>query len=148
MEHLAHSLHLHPMLVHFPIALFISALGFEAASLIFKKENFHRTALSLYIAATLMSPLAVQTGLWEEARLQIHHPVLETHEDFALLTMWSALASLPILWFVHGFAAKRNPKIFRGVFLICVLFVVTTLSIAAYNGGKMVYEYDIGPDHP
>ena len=55
--------HLHPMVVHFPIALFIMALFFEVIGLVFKNDNFHQTAIYLYVSATLMMPLVVRTGI-------------------------------------------------------------------------------------
>lgn len=140
MERSVHLFHIHPMLVHFPIALFLGALGFEIASLVSRKENLHRTAFHLYIVAALLSPLVVQTGLWEEDYLHLHHPILESHEESALATMWTALASLPILWLVH----EKKVQMFRTVFLVFVLVVAVTVSTAAYFGGKMVYEYGIG----
>ena len=130
------------MLIHFPIALFIAALGFEVASVILRKEKLHQTAFSLYVLAALVSPVVVQTGLWEEDALRIHHPILEIHETFALLTMWGALASLPIFWLVK----KKKPAFFRRVFIFFTLLIAATVTIAAYNGGKMVFEYGIGTE--
>ena len=140
MEQFAHSLHLHPAMVHFPIALFLGALGFELISLVCKKETFHRTAVYLFVVAALVSPFVVQTGLWEEDALKLHHPVLYIHERFALITMWTALASLPIFWLVH----KKSPGGFRKVFILFALVVAVTVSTTAYYGGRMVYYYGIG----
>ena len=106
--------HLHPMMVHFPIALFISAMIFEAVSLCLRRDILHRTALHIYTLAAILTPLAVQTGLWEAEELNLHHPVLEIHERFALWTMWLALVSLPVL----GFTLKKFTKAFRPVFII------------------------------
>ena len=133
-------LHVHPMVVHFPVALFISALGMEICSLICKKDSLHRTAMHIYVLAAFLSPFAVWTGGWEEDRLHLHHPVLETHERFALLTMWASLLSLPVLWCI----SKRKPQAFRLVFIGLVCLAVTFVSLTAYNGGRMVYEYGIG----
>ena len=146
MAHFVHSLqlHLHPMVVHFPIALFISALGLEILSLILRKENLHQTALHLYLMAAVLSPLVVLTGLREEDRLQFHHPVLEIHERFALLTMWGSLASLPIL----GLVKRKVPSRFRLIFVLFALLMVTIISITAYNGGRLVYEYGAGVEEP
>ena len=49
----------HPMLVHFPIALFTIVLFLEILSLTFKKEILHQSALTMYILAAFMSPLVV-----------------------------------------------------------------------------------------
>ena len=142
MGRLVHVLHIHPALVHLPIALFLCAFGFEVASRVLQKQNWHRTALHLYILAAVLSPVVVQAGLWEQAYLHLHHPLVETHKVFGLITMWTALTSLPVLWFVQ----KKNPQLFRKVFIIFTLFIAMTVSTAAYYGGRMVYDYGVGID--
>ena len=131
---------LHPRVIHFPIALFIGAMGMEMLSLMFRKERLHRTALDMYIFATVITPFVVLSGLQEAEHLHLHHPVLTIHKNFGLLTMWTSLISLPVLWIVN----KRSPKILRTVFLIFVLVIVALVTITGYNGGRMVYEYGVG----
>ena len=131
---------LHPKVIHFPIALFIGAMGMEALSLILKKDNLHRTALHMYIFATVITPFVVLTGLQEADHLHLHHPVLTIHKNFALLTMWGSLGSLLLLWL----AKKKGEKILRITFIIFLLILATFVSIVGYNGGRMVYEYGVG----
>ncbi len=133
-------IHLHPMVVHFPIALFITAAVIECLSLILRKEDWHRIAVFLYIVATLITPVVVLTGLREEDELHLNHPVLSLHKQFALLTLWGSWLSLPVL----GLLAKKKPEMFRWVFFVCAMVIVILVSIAAYNGGRMVYEYGVG----
>ena len=133
-------IHLHPAVVHFPIAIFTTALLFEAAAWITKKTIFHQTASCLYIFAVIVTPLVVWTGLREAQQENIHHPVLDTHQRFAYLTMWTSLASLPILWLFK----KKIPQYFGIVFLIALVMIVASVSLAAYNGGRLVYEYGVG----
>lgn len=92
---------IHPKLVHFPIALFISALLLEIISLIARKEDWHRCALILYTAAALLTPVVVRTGMWEVDRIRLSHPILNSHRLFALWTMWVSLMSLPVLYFLN-----------------------------------------------
>ena len=131
---------LHPKVVHFPVALFVTALIFDILSLIFRKEHLHKAAVSMYVFAALAVPLVVRTGLWEEERLHLNHPVLDKHRLFALWTMWVSLMALPVLWFIK----KEGSKYFRFVFLILLIGTVTFVSFAAHNGGRMVYEYGAG----
>ena len=133
---------LHPKVIHFPIALFIGAMGMEVLSLIFKKDNLHRTALHMYIFATVITPFVVLTGLQEAEHLHLHHPVLTIHKNFALLTMWGSLVSLPILWL----AKKKEEKVLRIVFIVFLLMLAAFVSITGYNGGRMVYEYGVGTE--
>ena len=131
---------LHPKFVHFPIALLIGAMGMEMLSLIFKKDNLHRTAFHMYILATVITPFVVLTGLQEAEHSHLGHPILTIHRNFALLTMWVSLVSLPILWL----AKKKSEKILRIVFIVFLLMLVGFVSIAGHNGGRMVYEYGVG----
>ena len=131
---------LHPKVIHFPIALFIGAMGMEVLSLILKKDNLHRTALHMYILATVITPFAVLTGLQEAEHLHLSHPILTIHRNFALLTMWGSLVSLPILWLAN----KKGEKVLRIVFIVFLLMLAIFVSITGHNGGRMVYEYGVG----
>jgi len=132
--------HLHPMIVHFPIALFITALGLDVCSFIFKKKSLHQTAVQIYIFAALCSPLVVQTGLWAAEEHHLKHPVLDKHRFFALWTMWGSIVSLPFLWVVKNFFKRY----FRAAFLIFLILMASFVSLTGYNGGRLVYEYAIG----
>ena len=133
---------IHPKVIHFPIALFIGAMGMEVLSLIFKKDNLHRTAFHMYILATVITPFGVLTGLQEAEHLHLGHPILTIHRNFALLTMWGSLVSLPIFWL----AKKKSEKVLRIVFIVFLLMLVGFVSITGHNGGRMVYEYGVGVD--
>ena len=133
---------IHPKVIHFPIALFLGAMGMEVLSLVFKKDNLHRSAFHMYILATVITPFVVLTGLQEAEHLHLGHPVLTIHRNFALLTMWGSLVSLPILWL----AKKKSEKVLRIIFIIFLLMIVGLVSITGHNGGRMVYEYGVGVD--
>jgi len=131
---------LHPKVVHFPIALFITAFGLEVLNWMTRKNIFHQCAVCLYIIAALMTPLIVRTGLWEAERLHLSHPLLNQHQTFALWTMWTTLMSLPVLWFLH----QKFPPIFRVLFVMCLINASVLVTLTADKGGKMVYEYGVG----
>ncbi len=134
---------LHPKLVHFPIALFVTALGFEIFALLFRKDRAHQTAIYVFVVAALASVGVVYSGLAEQTRLHLNHPILTQHRVFALWTMGVSLAALPVLWIVKALV----PKYFRFVFLIVLLAVVSLVSVAAHHGGRMVYEYGVGVEN-
>lgn len=134
------AIHLHPALVHFPVALFVSALLMEAASFLFKKESFHRSAIHLYALACILAPLAVWTGLEEAEHEHLKHPVVDVHRNFALATLWVSLAGAVLL----GLAQKHFPKYFRPAFVVFLFLTAVLVTLAAYNGGRLVYEYAIG----
>src|SRR3990167_9508294 len=117
------AIHLHPALVHFPVALFVSALLMEAASFLphRKKESFHRSAVHLYVLACILAPLAVWTGLEEAEHEHLKHPVVDLHRNLALATLWVSWTGAFLLWLIH----KRFPKYFRIVFFVLLLSTAT-----------------------
>ena len=133
-------LNIHPMLVHFPIAFFISAFVFEAGYCVFKKAPLHHAALSVYGFAVCMTPLVVWSGLAQADQHHLNHPVLTAHKNFALFVLLASLISVPVLWGLH----KRFKRMFQFAFLIFTVVFVVGIVFTAYNGGRLVYEYGIG----
>lgn len=131
---------IHPKLVHFPIALFMTALGLDLMSLIFRKESFHKSALTIYVLAVLVSPLVVRTGLWEAERLHLNHPLLTEHSLMAQRLMWISSISLPLLWLQR----RISEKYFRILFAVMLLLTAGLVTYVGHLGGKMVYEYAVG----
>ncbi len=131
---------LHPKLVHFPIALFMTAFVFEILSRLFKKNLLSQASVLMYCFAAVLTPVVVYSGLMEQARVNLHHPVLALHKTFAFLTLWISLGSLPLLWA----ASKVSQKTFKNFFLIVLVSLSITVTMAGYYGGKMVYEYSVG----
>jgi len=109
-------------------------------SLLFRNPNWHRTAVSIYIVAALLTPLVLRTGIEEAERVRLHHPILDQHRRYALWTMWTALMSLPVLYVFK----KRFAKLYRIGFLVICIAVVSLVSLTADKGGKMVYQYGVG----
>lgn len=132
----------HPMVVHFPIALFITALAVEVFSRIFKKEAWHQCAMLLFFAAVLLCPVAVASGLWEEEQLHMHHPLLERHEQLGLITMFGSWLACGVLGVIH----KRRPQFLRNIFLLVLVLMSLLVIVTAYHGGRLVYEYGAGVD--
>ncbi len=131
---------IHPMLVHFPIALWVSAFLFEAGHLILKKDSLHRTAIQIFWMAVCLTPLVVWTGLLEEQKYHLNHPVLTQHKTYAFCLLWGSLASAPILLWL----SRKSVKIFKIVFLACTLVATIGVILTGYYGGKLVFEYAIG----
>lgn len=132
--------YLHPMVVHFPIALFIVAVGLDIMSLIFKKKEWHQSALTMYVLAALFTPLVIRTGIIEAVKLKLDHPLLDEHRTNAIRLMWLSLASLPILYLVKN----KWSKGFRIIFIIFLISMAGLVSFTAHKGGQMVYEYGVG----
>ncbi len=133
--------HLHPLFVHFPIALFISAMGLETAGFLLKKESLQRAAFYNYLLAIPFSLLAVGTG-WMEAEHHhlVNHPVLNVHRLLGLSATALAVTSAIVLVILK----KRQNRWFEILFLVSLILIATEIAVGGYYGGRMVYEYGIG----
>ena len=131
---------IHPKLVHFPIALIISAMGMQGLGLILKKDFLCKGAWLMFVLAGIAIPVVVLSGLLEADHLHLYHPVLNAHKLFAFWAMGIALSALPILWFIRA----KNNKYFQIMFLLVLFTVSTLIGLAAHQGGRMVYEYGVG----
>lgn len=137
--------HLHPMIVHFPIALIIVGLVSEVAGLVFRRSFFTDSAVYLVLLGTIGLVAAYITGnlagggVVEAGSLKA---ALEKHEDAALLTMILMIAFAAIRLLVH------YKKWFKGWvrYGMAALFVVGVLAIArtGFYGGELVFKHAAG----
>lgn len=132
--------HLHPMLVHFPIACFIGACVFQTGYFVFKKESLRYSALWVYSLAVCVTPFAVLTGLAEADKHHLNHPVVNAHKNFAFFVLAVSLLSVPLLWQLY----KKSGRMLNYVFAFFMVLIVAGIMLTAYNGGRLVYEYGIG----
>ncbi len=136
---------LHPMIVHFPIALFIVAFFLQILALIFKEERLSQTAWHCFLLGTAATPLVVWSGLEEaeEWRLATHQVFL-LHKNLAFTTLFSSLCSFAILLIIK----KKSARLFQVCFPVCLCAIVSAVILTAHYGGRLVYEYGIGmEDH-
>jgi uncharacterized membrane protein len=129
---------IHPLIVHFPIALFITALGLEILSLIFKKEILHHTAWYNYILGIFSALATVLAALWDG--MSLTRPLFYIHRNFGYITLGFSIISGLILAFVK----RKSPKFFRILFFVFLVITVGLVSITAYYGGELVYKYGAG----
>ena len=134
---------LHPMIVHFPIALLITSVLFDAASHIFKREALRDGALWLLVLGLIGGIAAAIAGDWAEEAAEkagIAESLIETHESLAFVTL--GIFGVLFLWRIF----MRNQ--FSGQLLAIYLLVATigvgTLSATGYYGGDLVYEHGAG----
>ncbi|HBZ67982.1 MAG TPA: hypothetical protein DEO70_14200 [Bacteroidales bacterium] len=133
--------HLHPMLVHFPIALI--AVGFVAdfASLVFKKEAcLSKTGFYLLIAGTLSAILALLTGLFFTSEMSgSAGEIQETHELFAWVTLGLLIVTALIRLFLT--VKKREKSNLKWIAFVLYALASVSVSITGFYGGTLVYNY-------
>ncbi|MDD4969472.1 MAG: DUF2231 domain-containing protein [Paludibacter sp.] len=136
--------HLHPMLVHFPIALVMFGFLAELAFLFLKKEiSLSRMGYYLLIAGTLAALAAWLTGNFFTSPMDgAAGQVKETHELFATITLILLLIT-SILRTTLLMLKNENSALKILSFILYALAAVT-VSITGYLGGSLVYNYMLG----
>jgi uncharacterized membrane protein len=146
---------LHPLVVHFPIALLISAPLLVVLGLLFRKDGrgLHLAALLLMVLGTVAAFVAVETGE-AAAELADRTPevmtVIQTHQRLAETTRYifaGLTAAYALLLFLPRLLkrdlSRRAGLVMNLVFLAAysggVLFLVNT----AHNGGRLVHEMGV-----
>ncbi len=137
--------HIHPMIIHFPIALLIVGFLFDLVGVFVKKEFFSRTGFYLLILGTLGVVAAYITGniagegIAEAGTLK---QAIETHEDAATLTLWlMIIASVVRLGLV---VLKKYEGAFKWVSLIIFLAGVLSIARTGFYGGELVFKHAAG----
>lgn len=137
--------HLHPMIVHFPIALLLVGFLFEIMSLFIKKEFFGTASFYLLILGTLgvigayISGDMAGDGISETGMLKT---ALETHEEAALIALWTATAAA--IFRIAFVILNRKVQILKWVSFILFLCGAIAVGRTGYYGGQLVYKYAAG----
>jgi uncharacterized membrane protein len=140
--------HLHPMIVHFPIAIIMIGFLVDLLSL-FRSKGKHLSTMGFYleIVGMLAAIAAFVTGYLgilqkgDEAEM-----LRESHEFFATLTLISIiLATFFRLLLVHHKKEESQLKyVALGLFFFAFIFVIIT----GYLGGTLVYSYMLESNVP
>jgi uncharacterized membrane protein len=132
---------LHVLLVHFPIALSVAAIGADILWGLTKRPLFRAAGAFCLVAALVATPFVVFTG-WERLSSMKLPPAIadlaEDHEHAAIATLCLIAAAAV----VRGFWAQQQKKwmlVLYGV-LMAALFVC--ISITGHLGGKIAFGDD------
>lgn len=134
---------IHPMVVHFPIALLIVSTAIEAVAWWRPSEKLRDMSLLLLAMGVAAAGAAVITGHFAEEAAEaqkIAESTIEIHEQVAFvasaifggLLAWRLLMRLELLGNQQGLA------------LAAALVGAMALSVAGYLGGDLVYTHGAG----
>ena len=134
---------IHPMFVHFPIALIFVTVAIDFIGLILKKERFlfAGTVTSLFALAgavgAVVTGLVAEDSTWHPAAV---HDMLETHElmGFIVLGLIALLAIFRLA--MHDKLTDKMGWIAFGIGIITIGFT----TYGGYLGGEMVYTHGAG----
>lgn len=131
----------HPMAVHFPIALLIVSVFLDFLRVAAKKEIFEKSGFHLLVLGVVSAAIAVIFGLLAEdaaPKISVVHDIIETHEILAFVTT-GIFAALLIIRYI--FIRKNNFDKIRIVYLIVSVVGIGILLTTAFLGGELVYEH-------
>ena len=147
---------LHPLVIHFPIALLLIAPLFVIAGIVMnpsKGRPFLVAALSLMVLGTVGTTVAVLTG---EAAAEVAHrtaamsAALERHQELAETTrdIFGLLSAIfASILFVPRFLRRETTtaaaRILPLAFLLFYAAGTVVLVNTAHNGGRLVHEFGV-----
>ena len=137
--------HIHPMVVHFPIALILTGFVFDVVYLFFKREQcLSKAGLYLMILGTLGAGLAFASGhlFTDELNEGEVARVFNLHENWALITV--IVMTLCSIVRIYLMRAGKGQTTLKWVSFGLYLAGAIAVSLTGFMGGNMVYKYIMG----
>lgn len=133
--------HIHPIMVHFPIAIIILATIYDFFMAITKRKISPKRGFWLWLIAFLSAWIAVGTGPEHDARGNTN--VFEYHQDLADITTFITFVVVAFRLF---FIWKKKEFTRTSLIIYLILSLISTVGILSvgYFGGKMVYDQGVG----
>lgn len=134
---------LHPMTVHFPIALLLVSFLVETLALGLKIPAWHRVSFWNLILGTWGALAAAVTGGVSAA--MVKHPSWQSWAVLERHSLWGALAFAGATgvaaW--HLAAGKQMSRRSRWIAWGCLGMVCAIMTFASHLGARLVYEYGV-----
>jgi uncharacterized membrane protein len=133
--------HIHPIVVHFPIALILVAACYDLFWLIKDRKISPKRGIWLWASAFIFAWIAIGTGPEDDARGNTN--VFEFHERLADVATILAF----IMFALRAsflFRKKEFVKLTLVVYCLFSLASAATILSVGYFGGKMVYDQGVG----
>jgi uncharacterized membrane protein len=143
---------LHPLVIHFPIVLFLLYTLLEIVGITFNKEEIQRGAYVILILGVIGALAAVLTGHQAEelaektisSAFRFPEEVLEEHEWFANLTVWYFFFVLLLRTYLV--VKKKFVGRIRYIFIIFALAGTFLVWSTGREGGELVFEHGVGTE--
>jgi uncharacterized membrane protein len=133
---------LHPVTVHFAIALFVMAVLFDVAAATTRKQEYHRFAWIILVCAAVAATAAVAAGLTAELNLKpTHeaHQTLDLHRTLGFASLGGILLLATWRYSLRGQFPQSGAAAL--VYLLLSALSVGAVTGAGYYGGEMVYTH-------
>lgn len=133
--------HVHPMLVHFPIALISTGFLLELIYLFRKKEVcLTKAGYYLLILGTLATVITWLSGSFLTAEMEgSAGQVRETHELLATITVVLLIIAAAIR--IYVVVKKKDDKKLKNIAFVVYALATISVMITGFFGGTLVYNY-------
>lgn len=142
---------IHPMIVHFPIALILGGIGADLLALIFRRWDWLRPAtVALYVVGGASAVFTYFTGTWAADAVSVPaeaQPVFTEHSNLAWWTMWFFGAYALVRLGTHLWSKTHGQVAVQGLLFVLALGGGYLLYETGDHGAKMVYKYGVGAGH-
>lgn len=136
----------HPIVVHFPLALVVTAALLLVAARLWRQERQAKTLATVgtwnLCIGAVAALFALASGL---AGLIGLHAGLAAHQSIFLHVKWAIFTSLALLlvavWRGAGAEQESRPS---WLFIVILLGMTAALVVTGYQGGQNVYRYGVG----
>ncbi len=136
----------HPLVVHFPLALVLTAVPLLLAARLLRSDALASTAAVVgtwnLCLGTVAAVFALATGLGAVLDLRVGETArqaISLHMKWAMFT--SLVLVLLAVWRGAGTAPRSRPS---WIFIIVLLMAAAALVVTGYRGGENVYEFGVG----
>lgn len=143
---------IHPLIVHFPIALLVVALGADVLALLVRRWGWLRPAtVALYVVGGASAALTYLTGTWAADTVSLSaaaQSVLTEHANLGWWTMWFFGAYALVRLGVYLWPKTRGRIAVQGMLFLIALGGSYLLYETGDHGAEMVYRYRVGVQQP
>ena len=127
----------HPFIVHFAVALTITAALLDAADFVLRARRFTQTTFVLTVIALPFLIAAVLTGNLTAAYVTTPEQLalLEQHEDYANIAVW--VFSAAAVWRIFLQLKKQFDGTRAIIYVFIVMLAAASVFLAARKGGEI-----------
>jgi uncharacterized membrane protein len=131
---------LHPILVHFTIALMMASLGADTIGFLFDVASLADTGWWTMVGALAVTPLTIATGAVSRRRIPIEEgparSFLRSH-----MALGPVIFGLLIAMAVWRAVFWQHDEFVSGWYLLGLYGVGLVMTVQGYLGGELVYRY-------
>jgi uncharacterized membrane protein len=135
---------IHPLLVHFPIALWTGAGIAEAGGWIAGEPLWWCVSYACHALGIVMAPIAMVFGFLDYRTIGHEHPAQNTAVTH-MLAMSTAWLFFVMSLGLRGLTPAATPSIWASV---AAFVALAAMMIGGWHGGQLVYRYGVGQQHP